>query len=84
METDKLKEELANSINTLLGEVKPTDLKRWVMVKNEQPTEEGYYIVLTGDSNPNFIHTCRPAVHFWYADKKEWSSETVYWLQDVR
>lgn len=82
METDELKEGLANSINTLLGEVKPTDLKRWV--KNEQPTEEGYYIVLTGDSNPNFIHTCRPAVHFWYADKKEWSSKTAYWLLDVR
>lgn len=63
MKTDKLKEELANSINTLLGEVKPTDLKQWV--KNKQPTEEGYYIVLAVDSNPKFIHTCRPAVHFW-------------------
>lgn len=84
METDNLKEEIANGINTLLGAVKPTDLKRWVATNERQPTEEGYYIVLRGNSNPNFIHTCHPAVHFWYADKKEWSSETEYWMEDVR
>ena len=84
MEIDKLKEEFANDINTLFGAVKPTDLKRWVATNERQPTDEGYYIVLRENSNPNFIHTCRPAVHFWYAGKKEWSSETKYWLEDVR
>ena len=50
----------------------------------EKPTKEGYYIVLSGDSDPNRIYACRPAVHFWYEDKKEWSSETKYWLEDVK
>lgn len=67
----------------LLGHVRHDDLKQWASVK-DSPEEEGYYIVLTGDSNPNFVHTCKPAVHFWYADKKEWSSETKYWLRSVR
>lgn len=39
METDKLKEEIANGINTLLGAVKPTDLKRWVATNERQPTD---------------------------------------------
>ncbi len=84
MEIDKMKQEIANGINTMLGEVKPTDLKRWVSTNERQPTDEGYYIILRADSNPNYVNTCKPAVHFWYADKKEWSSETKYWLQDVR
>lgn len=84
MKTDKLREEIANHVDVLLGKVKPTELNRWVLTKERQPVDEGYYIILRGDSNPHFIHTCKPAVHFWYADKKEWSSETKYWLETVK
>lgn len=80
MERDKLK----LAISPMLGKVNPTDLKRWVSCSERQPTEEKYYIVLRGDSNPNYVHGCKPAVHFWYADKKEWSSETTYWLEDIQ
>jgi len=84
MKTNKLKKEISNHINVLLGKVKPTDLKRWVLAEERQPVDEGYYIILRGDSNPHFIHNCKPGVHFWYADKKEWSSETTYWMEDVQ
>lgn len=83
MEFDKIKEYNDEALALLSGVVKPTDIKRWVLASERQPTSEGYYIVLRGNSNPNFVHTCKPAVHFWYEDEKRWSSETKYWMEDV-
>lgn len=68
--------------DSMLASARVDDLKTWV--KDENPDKEGYYVVLTGNSDPNYIWTCRAAVHFWYADKKEWSSETTYWLKDIK
>lgn len=80
---DTLKNDINDFINTLSGNVKHTDINRWVRAAAEQPTESGYYIVLGANSNPNFIHTCRPGLHFWDNNDKSWSSHTEYWLQSV-
>lgn len=82
--TIQLKKKLNEGFDFLLGKVKPLDLKRWVSTTERQPIEEKYYMVLKEDSNPNLIHTCQSAVHFWHADKKEWSSKTAYWLEDIK
>jgi dsRNA-specific ribonuclease len=56
---------------------------RWVRTSDRQPKKEQYYIVLRKGSNPDTIYNATTAVHFWYADTKEWSSEIEYWLEEI-
>ena len=75
------KKNLLDSLAPLLGKVNPAQLMRWVSAEECPPSQKSYYIVLRGDSNPNFVHTCKPGVHFW--DGEEWSSQTSYWLENL-
>lgn len=52
----------------------------WVSTLQRNPLVEGYYYVLRGGSTPEDVCRAHPAVHYWYADKKVWSSTTDYWL----
>lgn len=72
--------EIKNSmiINEKLGR----NIYSWVSVKDENPSTQGYYFVLTGNSNPNDPKSCSVAVHFW---GNVWSSKkTTYWLKIIK
>lgn len=57
---------------------------RWVKTSERQPTEEAYYFVLRSGSKPTDIYNAHVGVHFWEADTKQWSSQTDYWLEDIK
>ncbi len=73
---------LYDLLDTQLDAILPMGKGVWKDAKKETPSTEGYYVVLRSGSDPKEIYSSHPAVHFWYDDRKEWSSATDYWLED--
>lgn len=83
-EKNELENKLKETFDILNGNVNIDIFKQWVKVEKRQPEKSGYYIILRNNSNPNFITNCTVGIHFYEKETDKWSSETEFWLEDLK
>ncbi len=59
------------------------NLKRWVPTSERQPTKSDYYFILRDGIKPEEVRDAKIAVHYWDNERKEWSRQTDFWMEDI-